>query len=174
MSTDIKLDSKLTTSSGDALVDHAKSLYNRLGSRRVAIVELAAVERTTPAPEEDKAPGVKLRIVGMEVAGPAQEEIVREAQRALYLQRTARGTLSEEHELEISKETLRLAGRQLHAVETARLRAGLDHWSGRAQRVVSSSGLLEGEIRNEMKLIAAGLHALLHPGLEVDDESDDE
>jgi hypothetical protein len=174
VTTDIKLDAKLTTSSNDALSDHAKSLYNRLGTTRVGIVELRAVERTTPAPAEDKAPGVKLRIVGLEVAGADQEEIVREAQKALYLQRTARGTLTEDNELEISKETLRLAGRQLHAIETARLRAGLEYWNARTQKVVNSTGLLEGEVRREMKLIADGLKALLHPGLDNDDESDDE
>lgn len=170
MTTDVKLDSKLTTSSSDALVDHAKSLYNRLGSARVGIVELRAVERTTPAPEEDKAPGVKLRIVALEVANAEQEPFVREAQQALYLQRTAQGTLTEENELEVSKETLRLAGRQLHAIETARLEAGLRYWNGRAQKVVNSTGLLEGEVRNEMKLIAEGLYALLHPGTETNDE----
>ncbi|MGH3382669.1 MAG: hypothetical protein ACRDP6_48870 [Actinoallomurus sp.] len=170
MTTDVKLDSKLTTSSGDALADHATSLYNRLGTSRIGIVELAAVERTTPAPAEDKAPGVKLRIVGLEVANADQENAVREAQRALYLQRTARGTLSEENELEVSKDTLRLAGRHLHAIETARLRAGLEYWNSRAQKVVNSSGLLEGEVRRELKLIADGLNQVLHPGRPVDED----
>lgn len=173
--TDLKIDGKLTASGTEALADHARSLYERLGTTRMAIVELRGVERLTPAPGEDKTPAVKLRIAGLEVAGPEQEEHVREAQRALYLQRTAQGTLTEQGELQVSKETLRLAGHHLHAIETARLRAALDHWTREARRVVNSSGKLrDGEIRHELDRIADGLEAALHPARLTDTEDEEE
>lgn len=171
MTTDIKLESKFSVGAADALYDHARPLYDRLGATRVGIVELRSSERVTPGPEEDKTPSVKLRIVGLEIAGPDQEGAVREAQRALHLQRTAMGTLNEDGQIDLTRETIRLTGGLLADLETARLRAALQHWATEARKVVHSRTLLDGEIRHELDRIAEGMDAALHPARQDGDES---
>jgi hypothetical protein len=171
--TDLKIDGKLTASGTEALADHAKSLYDRLGTTRMAIVELRAIERTTPAPGEDKAPGVKLRIAGLEVATKDQEDDVRRAQRALHLQRTAQGTIDEHGQIQISQDAIRLLGDVLHDREVARLRATVDYWAREARRVVNHSATLrDGEIRHEMDRVAAGLETALHPARTGEDSDE--
>lgn len=168
--TDIKIDGKLTTGAGEAIGEHARALYDRLGSTRVGIVELRSAHRLTPGPGEDKKPVVGLRIAALEIATKDQEDDVRRAQRALYLQRTARGTLNEDGQLELSQGTVQLLGESLTYTEAARLRAGLEHWTGEMTRVVNSSILTDGEIRHEVDRIQQGLMAVLHPARVTDDE----
>lgn len=94
--TDIKLDSKILTDVAEALEPFADQMFKQRAGRWMAVVELAHTERTEPGPEEDKDPSVKLRIVGIEVAGGAvAEERLREAQQSLYQHRTSGGTLDE-------------------------------------------------------------------------------
>lgn len=93
---DIKFDSKVLTDVAEALEPHATDMFRQRQGRWMAVVELAHVERTEPGPEEDKAPSVKVRVVGIEVAG---DEItggrLRGMQREMYDRRTSGGTLFE-------------------------------------------------------------------------------
>jgi hypothetical protein len=104
---------------------------------------------------------VKVRIVGLELPNREQEGAVREAQRFLHLQRTARGTLDDDGQLELSDSTLRLTGGMLANLETARLRAGLEHWREYARRLVHGPELTVTEVRHEMQALAEGLTAIL-------------
>lgn len=159
--TEVKLEGKVGGQAGAALEPHARSLYDRPGVRMVAVIELAHTERTQPAPDSEKQASVKLRITGMEIPAKEQEGVIREAMRALYLQRTANGTLDESGELELSKETIRLTAGMLTELETARLRAGLQHWYGYARRAVNTPNVTATEALHELKAIADGLNALL-------------
>src|SRR5258705_12591698 len=105
---------------GDAPAHPARQLYARPGARLVGILELAHVERSQPAPDTDIEPCVKVRITALEVGREEQEHHLREAMRALYLHRTASGTIDETGEVELSGRTLELTGGVLHAVEAAR------------------------------------------------------
>jgi hypothetical protein len=93
---DIKFDSKVLTDVAEALEPHATNMFKQRQGRWMAVVELAHVERTEPGPEEDKAPSVKVRVVGIEVAA---DEItggrLRGLQREMYDRRTSGGTLFE-------------------------------------------------------------------------------
>jgi hypothetical protein len=159
--TAIKLDSKLANPAADALDSLTARLYAKPGMRIVGVVELAHVERTQPAPDSDKEASVKLQIKHLEIANPQQEEAVREAQRALYLHRTAQGTLTDDGEIELSRDTIAQTGGMLHAIEAARLRATVKHWQEYATRVRHDGKLTTSQLANELATIADGLSAAL-------------
>ncbi|MER5909535.1 hypothetical protein ABT124_03265 [Streptomyces sp. NPDC001982] len=160
--TQLKFDAKVSASAQEALESHVRPMYDSPGSRRMAIIEFAAIERTEPAPGTEKEPSVRVRIVGLELPNKEQEPAVREAQRFLHLQRSARGTFDDDGQLELSDSTLRLTGGMLAYLETARLRAGLQHWQEYAQRLVHQNDLTLSEVRHEMQAIAEGLTAVLN------------
>ncbi|WP_228975010.1 hypothetical protein [Streptomyces sp. DH12] len=91
---DVKFDSKVLTDVAEALEPFATEMFKQRRGRWMAVVELAHVERTEPGPDEDKNPAVKVRVVGIEVAG---DEIsggrLRSVQREMYERRTSGGTL---------------------------------------------------------------------------------
>lgn len=156
--TTLKIEGKPAAAASEALEPHVRRLYDRPGLRLMVVGELEHVERTQPAPGSDKTASVKVKFTHIEVAGADQEGYIREALRALFLQRTARGTLDDDSgQLELTPDTLRLAGGMLHAIEVARLRAGLDHWAGYARRVVHNPDLSLTEVRHELDTIAEGL-----------------
>ncbi|MFD9943216.1 hypothetical protein ACFWYW_14515 [Nonomuraea sp. NPDC059023] len=88
-----KLDSKLLKRLEEVLQPYTATLFTRLGTSVVGIVEITSVERTEPYDEEERAPTVKLRLTGLEIATPEQEDALRRGQRAMYQLRTARDTL---------------------------------------------------------------------------------
>ncbi|MEV1245147.1 hypothetical protein [Nonomuraea sp. NPDC049750] len=160
MTTSLKFDNKVGASAASALEPHIRPVYDRPGCSLMAIVEFRHVERTQPAPDADKDPSVKVRLTHIEIPNKDQEGAIREAQRALFLQRTAQGTLDEHGQVLLTEGTLKRTAGLLHAVEVARLRAGLDHWVKYAARVNSNSKLTVSEMQHELQLVADGLAAL--------------
>jgi hypothetical protein len=145
-----------------ALEPHVARMYNIPGVRVMAIIELTHVERVQPAPGADSKPTVRMKVTACEVPNQDQEGAIREAQRALFLARTARGTLDEEGMVELDEETLNMTAGLLMSIETARLRVGLAHWAEYARKLVAtSSKLIESEILHEVKTIADGMAAVL-------------
>ncbi|MFJ9114427.1 hypothetical protein ACIRJO_02640 [Streptomyces sp. NPDC102394] len=159
--TQMKFDGKVSASAQEALEPHIRPVYSTPAARRLFIGEFAAIERTEPAPGSEKEASVKVRIVALELPNEGQEGYVREALRFLHLQRTARGTLDDEGQLELDEATLRLTGGQLAYLETARLRAGLNHWAQYARRVLHTPNITVTEALHEMKTVADGLTAAL-------------
>lgn len=157
----IKLDSKPTTAAGDSLSRYAQDLYRRPGMTLVGVVELRHVERTQPAPDEDKEPAVKLRITALEIANPGQEDTLRDAQRALYLHRNAQGTLDESGDIELADRTLKLTGGMLHAIEAARYEVAVRGWADHARRALAVNGSTANELRAELRKLADGLELVL-------------
>lgn len=158
----LKFDSKVSASAQEALEPHVRPMYDQPGGRRMAIIEFAHIERTEPAPNTEGKPSVKVRITGLEVPNRDQEGAIREAQRYLHLQRTARGTFDDETgQLELSESTLRLTAGLLANIEVARLRAGLIHWQEYARRLVQGPDLTLSEVRHEMQAVYEGLTAVL-------------
>jgi hypothetical protein len=166
---ELKIDGKLSPTAAAALEDHAKALYLTPGARRVGIIELRRDYNTVPDPSGAKKAVVGLAIAGLEVAGPDQENAVREAQRALYLQRTARGTLGEDDELELYPETVDLLGDLLHDIELARLRAAMHRWTTELGNLKGQK-LNEGELRHELDRVHEGMEAALHPAREAGEQ----
>ncbi|WP_406168979.1 hypothetical protein [Streptomyces sp. NBC_00996] len=166
----LKFDAKVSMSAQEALEPHVRPMYDQPGSRRMAIIEFAAIERTEPAPNTEGKPSVKVRIVGLELPNKEQEGAIRDAQRFLFLQRTARGTFDDDGQLELSDNTLRLTGGMLAYLETARLRAGLAHWREYAQRLVHGPDLTVTEVRHEMQALSEGLTAVLNTARDHGDD----
>ena len=160
----IKISGKPAASASDAIESYADKLYRDKSLRVIAIVELKHAGINEPAPDEGKDRSVEVRISGLEVASPAQEEDLRKAMRALYLARTADGTLDPDGEFEASKTVLSMIGERLADAEMVRLMAGARHWSGEARRVFRTSELSLTEMRHELQRIADGLHILAYPG----------
>jgi hypothetical protein len=147
----------------EALEPHVQRLYDRPGLSVMAIVELRHVERVQVAPGGDKEPSVSVKMIGCEVPNPDQEGAIREAQRALFLQRTAKGTIDEDGLVTLDDETMRRTGGLLTAIEVARLRAGLAHWTAYANQVTAKSHQFStSEMAHEVDTIAAGLTAVFH------------
>lgn len=127
---------------------YAESLYER--PRPVmAVVELGPVDKVVPVDGgSEKDPVVRLRINALEVA-PAggAESTLREVQRALYVSRTADGTLGSDDELQVAAQTLELAGGLVAEHEAARLRVVLDTLLDRANGVLSHPKHRETDVR---------------------------
>lgn len=168
----MKFVARVSASTQEALEPHVRPMYDQPGARRMAIIEFAAIERTEPAPGTETEPSVKVRIVGLEVPNREQEGAIREAQRFLHLQRSARGTFDDDGQLELSESTLQLTGGMLAYLETARLRAALAHWRDYAQRLVHGPDLTVTEVRHEMQAVAEGLTAVLNTARDHPDGDD--
>lgn len=168
--TTLKITGKPTAAAQQALQPHVQRLYDAPGLRIMAVVELAHMERLQPAPGADKDASVGVKITACEVPNRDQEGAIREVQRALYLQRTATGTLDEAGGVVLDDGTLKSAAGLVHAIEVARLRAGLQHWDGYIRRVVSAADkLTQTEIAHELQAVADGLHAVLASADAVED-----
>lgn len=163
----VKLESKLGTEAAEALEELAPALYGTRGARILGVVELWASERSQVEADSGKIPYVKLTMTDLEIANSTQEDSLREAMRALYLHRTAHGTLDVDGELELSSRTVELTAGNLHAHEAARLRATTKHWADYADRVLVDSTLTSTELRHEIAAVVAGMKAALL-GAEVD------
>lgn len=159
--TKLKFDSNMARAAADALAPHIRGIYDRPGATLLFVGEARHIERTQPAPDADGDPSVKVRITHMEIPNRDQEGAIREAMRALHLQRTAQGTIDEVGQLVLSEGTLKRISGLLHEVEVSRLRAGLAHWVDYAARVNAQSKLTVTEMQHELDLIASGLAALL-------------
>lgn len=160
--TALKFTGKPTAAAMQALEPHITRLYNAPGARVMAVIEMAHVERLQPAPGSDKDASVGMKITACEIPTREQEGAIREAQRALYLQRTARGTLDEDGQMTLDDDTLKMTAGLLMSIECARLRAGLQHWTDYARRVVGASGKLAGsEIAHELQTVVDGMAAVL-------------
>jgi hypothetical protein len=132
----------------DSLDLHAARLYE--APRPVmAVVELLPVDRVVPIDGgSEKDPVVRLRIESLEVApGGGAESTLRDVQRALYVTRTANGTLGSEDELQSAAMTLEHAGDLVAEYESARLRVVLDVLLDRVAGVLSHPKHREADVR---------------------------
>lgn len=159
----IKLASTMSASGHEALDVHAGALYSTLGTRRVIIAELCAIERTQVAADEEKQVVVTLQIKELEVAGEAQEDAVRRAMEALHIQRTAYGTLTEDNDVELSDRTLENCAGDLTVTEAARLHVVVEKWGEKARQASRSSKTNAADLRRELTDIAEGLRIALYP-----------
>jgi len=157
----LKIQGKPSTAAMQALAPHVQRIYARSGVRVMAVVELAHSERTEPASDAEKEPSVTMRITSLEVPNPDQEGAIRAVQRALFIERTAVGTLDAEGEIELSKQTLKDAGGIVTQLALARLAAGVHHWRNYVRRVAASEKLTVGELHHELDAIAEGLDGVL-------------
>lgn len=157
-----KIEGKPAAAASAGLDPYIQPLYATPGKRVIGVVELRHVERTQVAADEDKEQSVKLRMTHLEIARPEQEESLRKALQALFLHRTASGTLTEDGELELSDQTLRLTADTLHGLEAARLRAAVAHWRSQARAAVGRQQSTAGDLMADLRAIADGLDAVLY------------
>lgn len=150
----------LSAAALSALEPHVAGLYAAPGRRLVIVAELEHVERTQPGPNSDKEPSVAARFSACEVAAGEREAPVREAMRALYLQRTARGTLDEDSgAVELSEETIRSTAGLVHATFAAEAAVAMRRWSDYARSARSTDKATVESLRSELDRISKGLDA---------------
>ncbi|MFH9826753.1 hypothetical protein [Streptomyces bobili] len=93
---EIKLDSVALAIEASMTREQRRGLFEKPGRVVVAIVELTSKTYTGHAEDEDKAPSVKVRVTGCEVARTDEDATtLREAKRAMYRGRQIDGTLDE-------------------------------------------------------------------------------
>jgi hypothetical protein len=158
--TTLKLDGTPGSSALDALEPHIPAIYADPGRHVMAIVEWRHVERVQPAPGTDKEPSVKVKMVSCEIPIGEQVDAVRSAQRALYLRRTAQGTLTEQLDVEMTERTLERLGGELAYADSVRLQAGVHAFARYAEDACSRARPTIGELRADLKAIRDGLRAL--------------
>ena len=145
-----------------ALEPHVPSLYASPGKTTLAVIELEHVERTQPGPRSDKEPSVTVKVTHAEVPSLEQEPTIREVLRALYLQRTARGTLDEAAGTVVLEEhTVRLAVGHLHATDAAAGRVALEHFAAVARNAHNNSKATAATMAADLRGIADGIQAYL-------------
>lgn len=159
--TTVKIVGKPRAAAAGSLEEQADWLYNHPGARMVGVIEFAHVERTEVPADEDKDRSVSLAITMLELATTDQEEPVRKAQRALFLNRTASGTLDIDGEVELSKYWLDESATDISLRESVRLRAGIRIWAEKARLAFTAPNLSPTEVLHELDAIAAGLAKLL-------------
>jgi hypothetical protein len=172
--TDLKIGSKPNAGAMSGIEPYVRRLYDTPGMSIVAVVEFRHDMRVQPASGSDTSPSVTLKITGCEIAGADHEGALREAQRALYLIRTAYGTIDEETGgVELAEETMRRTGGLITAIETARLRAGLLHYVQYIKQVNGNADKYSAsEVHHELALVADGLQALLDQRDDTEDTDD--
>lgn len=160
--TTVKINGKLGSNASVAIEELTGKLFAKPGIRIVGVVELAHIERTQPAPDEDKEPSVTLGIKHLEIArGGEQEHAIRDALKALYTLRSASGTLTETDDVQLSERTLQLTAGMVTAVDAARLRVALKNWAEYARRSSLAGNLTLTQMRDELRTVSSGLDAVL-------------
>jgi hypothetical protein len=159
--TAIKIGGKPRAAAVDALNSRADWLYEHPGKRVIGVVELLHVSRTEPAPDEEKDRAVELAIGALEFATIEQEDTLRKALRALFMIRTATGTLDPDGEVEMSQRVLDYTNNDLSLREAVRLTAGIRVWADRAWAAQRTENASPIELQHELEAISAGLRALL-------------
>jgi hypothetical protein len=154
----VKFATKPGSGAEASLEPYAASLYARNGARFAAVAELHVIERVEPAPDSEGRASVKLAVSALEIANVDQEPAVREALAALYMIRTADGTLTGEHDVELSERTLAQTGGEVTAVEASRLRLVVRHWATYAGKALDDAETVSA-LREELKTIREGLRA---------------
>jgi|GEM_PF-3104556 len=154
MTTTAKLQGALRPAAAAGLAPWIERLYAEPGARRVGMIELHAIERTEPAPDSDRAPAVKLAITHLELGQPEQDDVLRASLNALFVHRTAAGTLTETGDIELATSTLDYAAGDLHAMEAARLRVAVTALREQALKALATPELSLMEARLEIDRLA--------------------
>lgn len=149
---------------------YAARLFDNPGMAVMAVVELRHVDRIEPAEGvSDKDPQVRLRIEALEVAPPGgPEDTLREVERALYVARTAGGTLGSEDDVKLAEQTMANAAGLMSGHEVARLRVILDWLIDRVGPVVGNDKLRPADIRRQVDELLAKATAARDTGVQLD------
>lgn len=170
MTTKIVLDGRMKGQSSEALDRLAEYLYENPGTKLMGITEFGVSFCGEPGPDVQGDRLVRLRLVGCEVGAGDQEHTLRTAQRALWLQRSATGTLTEEGDLQYSQAVLDSLDDHIDASEAVRLRVAMDWLTGKVSELARNNRHDDGHLRREMKKVAdVARRALAGEQLSLDD-----
>ena len=165
MGTKLKI-GKMTAAAADAMADHIRPLYDKPGGTVLAVVELQHIERTQPGPGSEADAVVTARIAHLEVPVGAQVAPVRELQRALYLTRTARGTLDGDGEVALAESTVRLTAGAVLEADAAQCRAALRSLADMASRARRNERATAATMAADLEDIERAVDAFLVGGAE--------
>lgn len=120
--TQMKFSYQLGQAAAEAVSEIVDHVYATKGSTFMAVVEFVR-KKTLEEEDPDKENTVWVGVGALAIGAGEQANLLREVQRALYLQRTARGTLDQANELRLAKQTLKDAQGLVSGEEVARLSA---------------------------------------------------
>lgn len=149
---------------------YAQRLYDNPGMAVMAVVELRHVDRVDPAEGvSTKDPRVNLRIEALEVApAGSTEDTLRDVERALYLARTANGTLGSEDEIAFAEQTLEYAAGLVGGHETARLRVVLDWVLTQVEKICDNDKHRDADRRRLLREALAKASAARDAGVQLE------
>jgi hypothetical protein len=173
----------LSTHASTAIEPWIRRLWDDQRGRLLFVGELEHMSRTEPGPSSSTAPKVDARISLLEVPSGLNQDLIRVVMRALYLLRTARGTLDEASgavSLDTESGKIADAVHSLFASEAAEARAVLHQLLGQLE--ASDTIIDEAKRRRRVrKLVEAGkaflgtgdrdkLNALAQDALDLGDD----
>lgn len=150
--TQMKFSYKLGQQPSEAVARIAPRVYEKKGASFLGIAEYV---RTKALEDEDpeKEDTVWVRVENLEIFNGEQEHIARNLIAALYLQRTAQGTLTDADDVAASEQTLNNAQGLITGHELARLKAGLDVILDKVAAIASDDKLRDVDFRRELKKV---------------------
>lgn len=148
---------------------YAARLYER-PAPVMAVVELTPVDRVVPVDgASEKDPVVRLRIESLEVApSGSQDEVLRNVARALYVSRTANGTLTGDDEIALAEQTLTHAAGLVGGHETARLRVVLDWVLTQVEKICDNDKHRDADRRRLLREALAKASAARDAGVQLE------
>ena len=147
----------------------AARLYER-PAPVMAVVELLPVDRIMPVDgASEKDPVVRLRIEQLEVApGGSQEDVLRDVARALYVARTANGTLGSDDEVQLAEQTIAQSAGLVRELEVERLRVILDWLCDHVEKVVDADKHRDADRRRLIREALAKAVAARDAGVQLE------
>lgn len=158
---------------GGGRSDSLDAIAARINERPVpimAVLELVPEERVVPldaAAEKDAT--LKYGFGPVEVAlTPEIEGVLRDVHRAMFITRTANGTLTTEDEVKLSEQTLTLAADLMASHEAARVRVVLDWLLNTVDKVLGNDKLRPADVKLEIGRAVAKATAARDAGVQLD------
>lgn len=149
---------------------YAARLFANPGMSVMGVVELVHVDRVVPAEGvSDKDPQVRLRIEALEIApAGSTEDMLRDVERALYVSRTANGTLGSDDEIALAEQTVEHAAGLISGHEVARLRVILDWVLNQVEKVVDADKHRDADRRRLIREALAKAAAARDTGVQLE------
>lgn len=161
----------MASAASDGLEGHVRRIFDNQSARVVFVGELEHVQRVEPGPASTVEPSVSVRLSRLEVPSQGQQEEIRELLRALYLIRTAPGTLDEASgavSLEGAAQKVSDAVSVTYVQEALDARVVLRHVHNALADMISPGQMDVVKIRRRAKKVHTALSRFLAEGAAVE------
>lgn len=164
--------SGMSNAATTALEGHVRGLFDDQNAKLLIVGELEHWTRSEPGPASNAQPTVNARLRLVEVPGEKQQDDVRNVLRALYLLRTARGTLDEAAgsvNLDTEAQRVAEATSALYVGDALEARAVLRHVHTALESITSDLTIADVvKLRRKIRKVVGGLEKFLTAGASVE------